>query len=345
MFHSARLKLTAWYLLIIMMISLSFSVAIYNVLNREVERFARVQRLRFEHRFPVDIFPSPFPGEGIPLNPQIFDPDLIAETTHRIFLALILVNGTIFVLSGGLGYILAGRTLRPIAEMIDEQNRFISDASHELRTPLTSLKSAFEVFLRNKKQTLAESRTLVSESINEVNNLQALTDSLLQLTQYQKSNDKMTFEKISVGDVITEAIRKVAPMSKQKNISITYIPKHTFVTGNKYSLVDLIVILLDNAVKYSPAENTVTITSKQTDKTIVISVTDHGIGIDPKDVPHIFDRFFRADSARSKSNTEGYGLGLSIAKKIVQMHNGAINVETKLREGTTFTVQLPKSFS
>ena len=229
--------------------------------------------------------------------------------------------------------------------MVDEQNRSVSDASHELRTPLTSLKSAFEVFLRNKKQTLAESRTLVSESISEVNTLQALTDSLLQLTQYQGSNDRMVFEKIPVSDVITEAIRKIAPVSKQKNISIVHTAKNMYVTGNKCSLVDLMVILLDNAIKYSTAEEKVTITGKPTDGTIAISVTDHGIGIDTKDLPHIFDRFFRADSARSKNSAKGYGLGLSIAKKIVQLHNGSIEVDTKLKKGSTFTVRLPKSFS
>jgi len=185
--------------------------------------------LRFEHRFAPDYPPSPFPDGRIPYpDPQAFDPDLIEETTHRIFWALALVNGTIFILSGGFGYLLAGRTLRPIALMVDEQNRFVSDASHELRTPLTSLKSAFEVFLRNKKQTLAESRTLVSESISEVNTLQALTDSLLQLTQYQGSNDRMVFEKIPVSDVITEAIRKIAPVSKQKNISIVHTAKNMY---------------------------------------------------------------------------------------------------------------------
>ena len=149
MFNSARLKLTAWYLLGIMCISILFSSIIYRGLMSEVNRFEQIQRFRFERRLeegeivPKTIIfklPPPIPGSQ----------ELIEETEKRILIMLITVNAGIFIISGLLGYVLAGRTLKPIKEMMDEQNRFISDASHEFRTPLTSLKSGFEVFLRNK---------------------------------------------------------------------------------------------------------------------------------------------------------------------------------------------------
>src|SRR6185369_5550780 len=117
MFHSARLKLTAWYLIIIMAISLSFSSVIYTVLTREVERFARSQRLRLERRIYQDqISPSLLPGSTLILPPVEIDPDLVNETDHRVLMMLLLVNAGIVVISGGLGYILAGRTLQPIAQ-------------------------------------------------------------------------------------------------------------------------------------------------------------------------------------------------------------------------------------
>ena len=142
MFSAARIKLTGWYLLIIMSVSICFSIFIYQILIREVERFARIRAIRMQERT-FGRF-----SETVPLS--ALEAELIEDAKGHIILNLLVVNGVIFVISGGLGFILAGRTLDPIASMVDEQNRFISDASHELRTPLTSLKSAMEVNLRDK---------------------------------------------------------------------------------------------------------------------------------------------------------------------------------------------------
>ena len=112
--------------------------------------------------------------------------------------------------------------------------------------------------------------------------------------------------------------------------------------GNKSGLAELMVILLDNAIKYSPAKSTITYTVTHPDSAIVFSVEDHGMGIDAKDIPHIFDRFYRADKSRSKQDVAGYGLGLSIAKKIVDYHRGTISVISKVGEGTRFVVRIPQ---
>ncbi|MBI4225621.1 HAMP domain-containing histidine kinase, partial [Candidatus Roizmanbacteria bacterium] len=244
-------------------------------------------------------------------------------------------------ISGGLGYILAGRTLQPIKDMVDEQNRFISDSSHELRTPLTSLKTAMEVTLRDKNLSLQQAKKLISENIGEVNKLQSLSDQLLRLAQFEKPNGKLQFGKVSLEKIIKEAIRKIDPLAKQKQISIKKDLKDVEIKGNKDSLVDLFVILLDNAVKYSPSGSKVEVKSEKADATVLVSVKDEGIGIDEKDFSHIFDRFFRADSARSKDKADGYGLGLSIAKKIVNLHKGTIKVKSKISHGSTFIIQLP----
>ncbi len=342
MFHSARLKLTAWYLLIIMALSIMFSVAIYQGLSNEVERFERMQRFRIERRLQEGTL---FPGDTLPRRTPatipITNPELLEETKHRILLMLVAINCGIFALSGGLGYILAGRTLMPIKDMMDDQNRFISDASHELRTPLTSLKSAFEVYLRSSRPSVKEAKTLVRESISEVNKLQSLSESLLQLAQYQKPNGYLVFEKVSLRHVIEQAIHKIQPLAKEKEIAVHYDEADNEIEGNVYGLVDLVVILLDNAVKYSPRSKNVVIKTEKTDGSILLWVKDNGCGISEKDVLYIFDRFYRADSARSKSGTNGYGLGLSIAKKIVDAHNGSISVESKPNKGATFLVKLP----
>jgi signal transduction histidine kinase len=333
MFNSARFKLTAWYLLIIMVISISFSAVIFRASSSEVERFDRIQRSRIVIRF------------GFPTVP-IQDPSLVLETERRIIGSLVLINIGILAVSGITGYFLAGITLAPIKEMIDEQNRFISDASHEIGTPLTSLKTAFEVFLREKKPNLEEAKVLVKESVDEVNKLQALSTSLLQLAQSEIPNGDKKFEVVSIKDIAKESIKQVNPIAKQKGIIINEKIENGKLKGNKYSLIDLVVILLENAIKYSPENSKIEIISKTHKDHIKITVTDKGIGIPKIDQPHIFDRFYRADLARSKKLSEkkvgGYGLGLSIAKKIVDNHKGTISVKSELEKGSTFIIVLPK---
>lgn len=327
MFNRARLKLTVWYLLIITFISLFFSLVIYSLISHEVDRFAQAQRFRIQRQFGNNFFTMP-----------IVDEQLIKETKYRLILNLIVVNGGIILISGALAYFLAEKTLQPIQEMVDEQNRFISDSSHELRTPLTSLKSALEVNLRDKHLTLKDAKTLISESINDVNRLQSLSDELLQLAQYQKPNGHTKFEKIFISKIIEATISKTKPLADKKAIRIHTTLQPLSVFGNFYGLIELFTILLDNAIKYSPPKKTITISTQKTNKTMEISIKDCGIGISNTDLPHIFDRFYRADSARSKETVNGYGLGLSIAKKIADIHHASIIVKSQLGKGSTFSV-------
>jgi signal transduction histidine kinase len=181
----------------------------------------------------------------------------------------------------------------------------------------------------------------LKENIAEVNNLQSLSDSLLQLAQYQSQHAHHTFKQVELHKIVQDAVNKVDHLAKRKSISIeTKTLTHT-ILGSQLALTDVFIILLDNAIKYSPTKSTITIAAKRTDGHVAISVTDRGIGISPKDLPHIFDRFYRADSARSKSDINGYGLGLSIAKQIVKAHRGTITAISTKPKGTTITVTIP----
>ncbi|MBI4064936.1 hypothetical protein HY409_01010 [Candidatus Gottesmanbacteria bacterium] len=332
MFQKARIKLTLWYLSIIILISVSFSIVIYKGFTHELTRIERIQRYRQES---IEEF------RHIRPLPYRIDPEVLEETRYRIRLILTLVNIGILLIAGGAGYFLAGKTLKPISEMLEEQNRFISDASHELRTPLTSLKSAFEVHVRNKDRNLEEADTLVTESILEVNKLQMLSESLLQLTKYQKQNGQTRFEKLLISHILVDAVSKIQSLAKKKKITIHYLPTNIQIYGDTYGLTDLFVILLDNAVKYSRMKGTIDIDIKKSDGQVIISIKDFGIGIGEKDLPHIFDRFYRADTARSKSKHKGFGLGLSIAQKIATLHNGFLRAQSFEGKGSTFSVYLP----
>lgn len=328
MFEQARLKLTGWYLLIIMFISISFSAIIYKAIDREIYRFEQLQRYRIEK---MRHLPIP-----LPVNTE-----LVQETEHRVLILLGLINGVILVASGGLGYFLAGRTLTPIKKMVEDQRRFISDASHELKTPLTSLKSAFEVFMRNSSRSKVDADALVTESLLEVDKLQYLSESLLKLSKEGRVNIVQVFETVSLKTIASEAIRKIDPVAKNKQVKLINYSSEVKVRGQKLNLTDLIVILLDNAVKYTPSDGRVELTLSKRQKTAEIKVSDTGVGIARKDLPHIFDRFYRSDIARARNSPGGYGLGLSIARQIVTDHDGEIIVTSKLHEGTTVTVHIP----
>jgi len=340
MFNRTRIQLTLWYLAIIMVVSFCFSATIYEMVSGEVERFAYAQRLRLERTQQLER-QGLWISSPVPPPMSTFDTDLVIESKQRIVVLLLFVNGIVLFASGGLGYFLAGKTLEPIQDMVDEQSRFISDASHELRTPLTALKTAMEVALRDTNFSTKDARQLIEDNITDVNKLQLLSDQLLQLSQYQIPQKQLEKQPIDIQKVLEQAVHRIQILAREKNITIDFRAKSAIVNGDFQSLHDLIVILLDNAIKYSPVQSTITIYNENSDTKAILYVKDQGIGISDKDIPHIFDRFFRADAARNKNQTGGYGLGLSIAKKIVRLHKGSIKVVSELSKGSVFIIRLP----
>ncbi len=318
-----------------MFISFLFSLAIYTEANREIIRFERFQQIRIEQE-----------NEGImlpygPVRFRVFDPSVISQARSRVIFTLLGINGAIFIVSGFLGYFLAGRTLKPIQEIVDDQKRFIADASHELRTPLTSLQTATEVHLRNKNLTLPEAKKLLSQNLQEIQYLQVLTNDFMQLTEHEEKSTFDLFETVYLSEVLSSAIQKVDFFAKSKNTQISFKKVKAELEGDKKSLTELFVIILDNAVKYSPRNSKVSVAILNEDSMRKVVIKDRGVGISDEDIPHIFNRFYRAEKSRSKDILPGYGLGLSIAEKIINRHSGSIEVESELKKGTTFTVILP----
>lgn len=137
------------------------------------------------------------------------------------------------------------------------------------------------------------------------------------------------------------AQNKLEKAALQKHITIKLPKNNYYILANKEELTQLFTILIDNAIKYSYEKNTIIISTHKEAHMLSIDVIDTGIGIEKEAIPHIFDRFYRADSSRTKQNIPGYGLGLSIAKNIVQDHHGTITVQSEINKGSTFTVKLP----
>lgn len=334
MFTKARVHLTLWYLILIIAISSSFSLFVYRQVMSEVKRSLRQHTLRLipGKSYPV-IVPSPYDD---------IDIEIYEELRRRIILQLLIINTGIAGLSTVLGYFLAGKTLHPIEQMVEDQKRFVSDASHELRTPLTAMKTEIEVTLMDKNISSADAKRILESNLEEIARMQKLTNYLLNLNKYQDNSLALQTENVDIKDVIEKAVLRLEPIIKEKGIQLSLNLKNITLKGNAISLEELATILIDNAVKYSKKKAEVTVRSKIKKHTVIVEVEDFGIGIKENEIPFIFNRFFRADSSRTKSEIDGYGLGLSIAKQIVDLHHGNIQVKSVEGKGTTFIVSLPE---
>lgn len=329
--HSATLRLTAWYTLILLVVSLLFSLVVFQISARELDHGLRPPRA----------------GETVVVdltqNEDIFQnwrQQRVSEGRSHLIGELVFFN--LVVLSAGAfgSYLLARRTLRPVEAALESQTRFSSDAAHELRTPLTIMQSEIEVGLRNHKATKTTHAALLRSNLDEVQHMRTLTDRLLLLA----NNHDIPMTTVSLEAVAIEAVNRCIPLAQAKHIIIHNSARDVRVTGNTESLTDLVVILLENAIKYSPKKSTIHLETVTKAKTAEFAVRDTGLGVPVKDLPHIFDRFYRADQSRSSQNVAGHGLGLSIAKQIVEQHNGTIGARNNSPEqGATFSVSLPRS--
>jgi two-component system, OmpR family, sensor histidine kinase CiaH len=340
MFTQTRIKLTTWYLVIIMTISLLFSAASYRNFLLEFQRGLRAQAFHFypntTYIEPDDLLPLPF--ITTPRIYSTYENQIFIEARDRILTSLGLINLGIFITAGISGYFLAGRTLKPIETMLEEQKRFVSDASHELRTPLTAMTTETEVALRDKNLDLASAKDMLRSNLEEAGKMQSLANYLLKLGKYQNNQQKIQKQKVAISELANNAIKKLAPLAKTKNVMLETKLEKVNAYVNSDSVSELFSILIDNAIKYSKENGKIIIKVSKTAGRASFSVSDFGMGIAKKDLPFIFDRFYRADISRDKNQTDGYGLGLSIAKSIVDMHGGNISVSSKIGRGSTFKV-------
>ena len=333
MFRSALIKMTLLYLVIIMTISIFFSGSIYQISSHEIGRGLKRQQQFFQD-----------------LEQPIGRPDMdfirqreqqLEESNQRLLWQLFYINMGVLIIAGGVSYLLARQTLKPIEEAHEAQSRFTSDASHELRSPLAAMKSEIEVSLRDKKLTKEEAVATLRSNLEEVEKLRGLAEGLLELTR--NNGSKLQQAELSLKKLMVRAIENSSNNAKGKNIKILNEVEETImVYGNEQSLIQLVSILLENGIRYSDQDKTIRISAREHLNNIGIEIADQGFGIAEQDIPYIFDRFFQADSSRNKGAGDGYGLGLSIAKKIVDFHKGSIDVRSKIGEGSTIIVKLPK---
>lgn len=264
----------------------------------------------------------------------------------RIILLILIIVFLAIVLY--VSHIMAKKSIIPIKSAFEKQQQFVADASHELRTPLSVMLSsidAIEMTVDTKKNKFTEK--LITNMRSEVKHMTRLVSDLLTIARSDSANLKQTFKTFNVLPLVEQVVHSIELIAKEKNIHIHLDTTESItIQGDPKKLTQLLYILLDNGIKYTPPNGHIYISllidSYKNNPTMFIKVRDTGIGIRPEDCNYIFDRFYRADKSRSRK-TGGHGLGLAIAKLIVEAHSGTIEVSSELNQGSTFIIRIPLS--
>lgn len=264
------------------------------------------------------------------------------ETALSLLLILLLsLGGAALVGAGVGGLFLSNRALAPARLAWNNQQRFIADAAHELRTPLTLLRADAEVLLRGRKRLVEEDAELLDDIVAETNYMSTIATNLLTLARLDTGTIHREHDVINLTELSQEATRRVQALAEERNITVQVEhAEDLHVIGDPVLLEQAILSLLDNAIKYNRQGGHVTVRTIAQDGQALLEVRDTGIGIASEHVPHMGERFYRVDKARSRE-VGGTGLGLSIARGIAVAHHGTFDLSSVPEQGTTVTLTIP----
>ena len=318
MFTSARLRLTLWYLVTLTVVVGLLSLVLYRILvrlqNAELQAVGPTQR------------------DGIA--------QLFARDEGQLALQILALDAGVLILAALGAFVLAGRTLTPIAQAMERQHRFAASASHELRTPLTVLRSKLEVALLKQRSAEDYERT-IRQAMVEVERMGTLATDLLELARVEHDADMLALGLLDLRDIIRDTLVSLRPLAAQKQMQLdAHVDRPLLVEGDAAKLRQALTTLVDNAVAYTPAGGHVDVTGLMLRTRVLVQVRDTGPGIAPEHLPHLFEPFYRADRARTGGSGH-VGLGLALAEWIVRMHRGQLSVESHLGRGSVFTMSLP----
>jgi two-component system, OmpR family, sensor kinase len=225
---------------------------------------------------------------------------------------------------------------RQTEQTLQAQRRLVADASHELRTPLTTIRGNLGLLKRQPPIAAEDKEAVLGDMVDETDRLIRLTNDLLVLAR-SDSGRPLRHEPVPIAPLVEDVCRQAKLLGAARTIACEDVPE-VDVVGDQDAIKQVLLILLDNALKFAPEGGTITIGASSTDRVAAIRIQDTGPGIAPEALPHIFERFYRSDESRTGS---GAGLGLAIAKELVEAQHGQIMVESEIGSGSTFTVTLP----
>ncbi|MBL6538208.1 HAMP domain-containing histidine kinase [Streptococcus suis] len=277
---------------------------------------------------------------GVEYATILFNTSQIKSSIASYETTVVVVMISFWLISIFASFYLANLSMRPILISFQKQKDFVENASHELRTPLAVLQNRLESLFRHPEATILESSENIASSLEEVRNMRLLTTNLLNLARRE---DGLKPDLTEVGPEFFEDVFEnygIIAEENGKELTVTN-HVHQLVKTDKVLLKQLMTILFDNAMKYSDEDGKIELTVFIKDRNLHLLVSDNGIGISAEDKKKIFDRFYRVDKARTRQKG-GFGLGLSLAKQIVQSLNGDIQVKNNQPKGTVFEVKLPR---
>ena len=264
------------------------------------------------------------------------------EENKRIQVILIIGSFVTLIIVIGSSWWLSGLAMKPIYQSYQQQQQFTANAAHELRSPLTSLLATVEATTR----TAADQESTISGMLNTIERqgrrLSYLINDLLLLSSLEQSQSPKLFQKCNLNDLTRDLFEEFLELALAANVQLELnAPEQDiYISGDESKLYRLISNLIANAINYTPAGGQASITLAQQGRTAIIAVRDTGIGISADEIPHIFERFYRVNSDRSRK-TGGSGLGLAIAQAITRYHQGHLTVDSTIGKGSLFTVHLP----
>lgn len=260
---------------------------------------------------------------------------------NRLLLIMLIGCGIGILFAVAAGYFLARRALIPIQNAWNKQQEFVSDASHELRTPLAVIQSKTDLLFRSPSSTIQDKALDISIISKECRRLTKLVSNLLTLARSDSNQIEMEKKEFSLNELFEEIMNSYEDLATYQDKTLRLQADQNLVyVGDREKIHQLLVILLDNSLKYTKAGGTIILSCTQSSSHMTLQVEDDGIGIAEEDIPKIFDRFYQSDRARTLA--KGAGLGLSIAKWIVEKHQGKVKVYSQLGKGTRFEVVFPK---
>jgi len=293
-----------------------------------------------EYNYRTVIFKSTSPLGEIEYIQLLINVEAEEHLINNFFKILLVGIAVIITLSIIASYIVAKRALAPVVEAWKKEREFVQNASHELRTPLTIIQAKQELLLKEPESRVLDKSEDIILTLNEVKRLSKLTTDLMTLARADANIVALNKEKVKIDDLILEVtkpyIEYANMQEKQIELKLNY-SKEIFIDASK--IHQLMVILLDNAIKYTEKNDKIEVVTMQKEGKCIIEIKDTGIGISEESLKHIFDRFYREDKARNRE-TGGSGLGLSIAHSIVELHYGTIKVSHNNKKGTIFIIKL-----
>ena len=255
---------------------------------------------------------------------------------------MLIAGGIFFVLVSSVLYLInrfiIGLSLKPVERAWQQQQNFIGDASHELKTPLTVILTNGNILMAHQDDTIRDQRKWVESTNEEAAHMKDLVEKLLVLAKTDNMRQNRMFNRVDFSDLTMRLALQFEPVAYEKGVMIkTDIENGVSVVGDQTALNQIVHILLDNAVKYAGLGGEVELSLKRKQNNVYLTARNTGATIPPEDLPHIFERFYRSDKARTSGS--GYGLGLAICKNLAELHKAEISVTSDEVNGTVFTVK------